>query len=327
MESSAHAHTLGIGENKFRGRVLMDPGTQRPGSVVQVENGRHAHQVHVGFVIGVERADIAPVQSVFAIFVDEIVGEDAMLGNDARENVFAEVVTRLGVFGIGQQNRDHQVGIENVDAHGGAAMPGMVRGFLGSWRVFLRKPAMRQSLSVSITPNCRAASSTGIWMVATVTSAPESDMLFKHAAVIHFIDVIAGQNENVFGAFAADGIDVLVHGVGGALIPLLGDAHLRGKNFDVFAEPGERRPARANMAIEAEGFVLGENKNPAQIGIDAVGKGDVDDAVESAEGHGRLGAVARQRPQAFALTAGEKDSDGVAHIGHGLTPGDVFTSG
>ena len=78
------------------------------------------------------------------------------------------------------------------------------------------------------------------------------------------------------------------------------------------------------MAIEAERLVLRKNENAAQIGVDAIGKRDVNDAVESAEGHGRFGAIARQRPQTFALTAGEKDSDGVAHIGHGLTPGRLY---
>src|ERR1700693_275879 len=147
------------------------------------------------------------------------------------------------------------------------------------------------------------------------------DMLPEHAAVIHFVDVIAGQDEDVFGAFAADGINILVHGVGGALIPLLGDAHLRRKDFDIFAETGEGRPTGANVAVEAECFVLGEYEDAAQIGVDAVGKGDVDDAVEAAQGDRRLGAVTRQRPQAFTLASGEKDADGVAHIGHGRTPG------
>ena len=67
-------------------------------------------------------------------------------------------------------------------------------------------------------------------------------MLLEHAAVIHFVNVVAGKNKNEFGALAADGINVLVHGVGGALIPLLRDAHLRRKDFDIFAETGERRP-------------------------------------------------------------------------------------
>ena len=64
------------------------------------------------------------------------------------------------------------------------------------------------------------------------------------------------------------------------------------------AVPHQRRPAAANVAIEAERFVLRENENAVQIAVQAVGKSDVDDAVDAAEGNGRLGAVARERPQA-----------------------------
>src|SRR5882724_1142887 len=76
-------------------------------------------------------------------------------------------------------------------------------------------------------------------------------MLLEHFGVVHFVDVIAREDENVFGTFAADGIDVLVDRVRRALIPLFGDAHLRREDFDVIAETRERRPASANVAIEA----------------------------------------------------------------------------
>ena len=70
------------------------------------------------------------------------------------------------------------------------------------------------------------------------------------------------------------------------------------------------------MPREAEGFVLRKDKHAAQAGIDAVGKSDVDDAVESTERDRGLCAIARQGPQAFALTTGKKDRDRIAHIGH-----------
>jgi hypothetical protein len=145
-------------------------------------------------------------------------------------------------------------------------------------------------------------------------------VLVEHLRVVHFVDVIARENEDVFGALAADGIDVLIDGVGGALIPLLGDAHLRGQDFDVIAEAGDGGPASADVTIAAKSFVLGEDKNFAEVGIDAVGKGDVDDAVESAEGNCGLGAVAGEGPKAFALASSEKDCNGIAHDRHGWTP-------
>jgi len=145
-------------------------------------------------------------------------------------------------------------------------------------------------------------------------------VLIKHLGVIHLVDVIAGEDENELGPLATDGVDVLVHGVGRALIPLLRDAHLRGKDFDVIAEAGERRPARANVTVQTEGLVLGENKNATKIRIDAVRERDVDDAVESAERNGGLGAIAGERPETFALASGKEYDDGIPHIGHWLPP-------
>ena len=138
-------------------------------------------------------------------------------------------------------------------------------------------------------------------------------VLLQHLAVIHFVDVIAGKNDGVVGALAADGIDILVDGVGGAQIPTRGDAHLRRQNFDEVAQSHQRRPAQANMAVQAERLVLRENENAAQIAIDAIGKRDVNDAVDAAERDGGFGAVARERPQPLALAAGQKNTDGVAH--------------
>src|SRR2546430_15289760 len=78
-------------------------------------------------------------------------------------------------------------------------------------------------------------------------------MLLEHLGVIHLIDVIAGENENEFGALAADGINVLIYGVGGTLIPLLGDAHLRRKDVEVIAQGGVGRPNGADVPGLADG--------------------------------------------------------------------------
>ena len=107
-----------------------------------------------------------------------------------------------------------------------------------------------------------------------------------------------------------------INGVGGTLIPLLRNTHLGWKNFDKFTESHEGRPARAGVTAEAERFILRENENSAESGVNAIGKGDVDDAIESAKGDGGLGTVSSKRPEAFTLTASKKDRDGLTHIGH-----------
>jgi len=79
--------------------------------------------------------------------------------------------------------------------------------------------------------------------------------------------------------------------------------------------------------FKLRGLVLGEDENAAEIRIDAVREGDVDDAIESAKRHGRLGAIASERPEAFALAPGKEYDDGIPHIGHWLPPEARMESG
>ena len=110
--------------------------------------------------------------------------------------------------------------------------------------------------------------------------------------------------KDVLGTLAADGIDVLVDGIGGSLVPVLADALHGRKDFDELAEfAGDDLPGLADMAIEGERLVLGEDVDPAQVGVDAVGERDIDDAVDAAEGDGGFGAVARERIQPLACAA------------------------
>jgi hypothetical protein len=64
---------------------------------------------------------------------------------------------------------------------------------------------------------------------------------------------------------------------------------------------------------------LGQNVNPAQVGVKAVRESDVDDAVNAAKGDSGLGSVAGERIEALSGAAGEKNSESVFH-GHGATP-------
>src|SRR5215469_1619084 len=124
-------HAVGIGKDKLRRGILLLPGAQRPGLVVEVEDRRNADEVHVGFVVGVESAHVAPVEGFFGVFVDEVIGEDAMLGDDARDDVLAEVVGGLGILRIGEERGDQELGIEDVDTHRGVAVARLVRRGLG----------------------------------------------------------------------------------------------------------------------------------------------------------------------------------------------------
>ena len=67
--------------------------------------------------------------------------------------------------------------------------------------------------------------------------------------------------------------------------------------------------AVADVLIEFQGLVLGEDAHGVDVGIHAVGKGKVDDAVLTAKGNGRFGGVLRQDLEPAALAAGQEHRD------------------
>ena len=79
------------------------------------------------------------------------------------------------------------------------------------------------------------------------------------------------------------------------------------------SRPDDVAPAFANVAVERQRLVLRQDVDLAQVGVDAVGQRDVDDAIDAAEGDGRLGAVASQRVQALSRAASQQDSQGFSH--------------
>ena len=140
-------------------------------------------------------------------------------------------------------------------------------------------------------------------------------MLRHHERVVHFVDVVAGEDEAVLGFLGTNRVDVLENGIGGALIPALRDALHGRKNLDELTEftGDDRTPALADVAIETEGLVLGEDVDLAEVGVDAVGKGDVDDAILPGKRYGRLGAVAGERKQTFAGSTGKQNTQRISH--------------
>jgi hypothetical protein len=52
----------------------------------------------------------------------------------------------------------------------------------------------------------------------------------------------------------------------------------------------------------------------AEIGVDAFGESDVDDAVLAGEGDGWLGAIAGEGEEPFAGTTGKQDAKRISHI-------------
>ncbi len=74
------------------------------------------------------------------------------------------------------------------------------------------------------------------------------------------------------------------------------------------------------MTVQGMRFVLGEDTQPEETGIDQIAQYEVDEAVGPAEGDGRLGAVGSQGKESLALATGEHDSEYVRLAPHSAKP-------
>ena len=164
---------------------------------------------------------------------------------------------------------------------------------------FSRKPQTRPVSSIRMMPNARAASRvTGI--AAIVTSAPDCCVRLEHVAVVHAVQLVAGQDQHVFHAGLFDVADVLPHGVGRALIPVGPGIRrlLGGQHFDEAAGEVVEAVGPANVAVQAHREELREHVDPVEPAVDAVGQRDVDQPVLGRQRHRRLRADFRERIQA-----------------------------
>jgi len=79
------------------------------------------------------------------------------------------------------------------------------------------------------------------------------------------------KNQDQFRFVVMDGINILMNGIGGPLIPVGTDPLLRRNHVDKFAElAGENIPAGEDMLLQRKRLILNEDKNTPQAGIDAV---------------------------------------------------------
>src|SRR5208282_2879563 len=141
-------------------------------------------------------------------------------------------------------------------------------------------------------------------------------VVLEHPAVVHFVDVVAGKNDDMRRLLAADRIDVLVNRVGGAHVPVAPRALGRRQQLVELAEflADDAGPSFADVAIERERLVLSEDVDPPQAGVDAVGEGDVDDAIVPAERHGRLSAVTSQGEEPLPGTSSKQNAQCIPHV-------------
>ena len=114
---------------------------------------------------------------------------------------------------------------------------------------------------------------------------------------------------------------VLADGIGGALVPRrVGVGLLGGEDFDEPAGEVVELVGLRYVPMQGGGVELGEQVNAPQTGVDAVGDGDIDQAILAGQRHSRFGALLGQREQARALAATHDHREHVAGV-DGLAAG------
>ena len=142
------------------------------------------------------------------------------------------------------------------------------------------------------------------------------DVALDQFGVVHLVDVVAGENDDVFRPFLLDGVDVLIDGVGGALVPVLVDALLRGHDLDELAQFAAEiaLPAEVDVPIEAHRLVLGEDEVLSHAAIEAIREGEVDDPVSPPEWYSRFGSIAGKGVKPQPLSSRKNDGQNILHF-------------
>ena len=279
--------------------------------VVQVQLRVHADQLHVRLPERIHGSHVAPVTLRLGLNVAERVTRDSVLPDQSRQDILGEIVAGGRRVGVLDQPLEKELSIKYVNPHRSQrhVFPsGQGFRFLGLFRepdhlvLFVHREHAK--LASSLSRHLDAAD-------RDIRLA--FDVVGQHRPVIHFVDVIPGQNQHEVGFVGADDIQILVDGVGGPPIPRrLVDALLGRQQLHEFPEfAAQETPAALDVLDQGMRLVLGQHANPPDSRIDAVGQRKIDDPILSAEGGRRFGAPQGELFEPAAAATGEDQREGL----------------
>ncbi|OIQ64849.1 hypothetical protein GALL_535990 [mine drainage metagenome] len=232
--------------------------------------------------------------------------------DDVGDQVVAEIMAGIRVLGVLDQQIAQEGPIEHIDPHRGKRMRRIAghRGRIGG--LFQKGCDASGLVNVHHTEGGRLHPGHG--QTADRDVGAGLDVLAQHDLVVHLIDVVAGQNDDVFHAVTIDDVDVLRHRVSGPEIPFaFRDALARGQNIKVFVAFGaEETPAALHVADQGMRLVLRGNRHLADAGVEGVGQCEVDDPRLAAKVNRGFGTAVGQLFQAASPPTGKNE-------GHRLT--------
>ncbi|MPN32401.1 hypothetical protein SDC9_179879 [bioreactor metagenome] len=131
------------------------------------------------------------------------------------------------------------------------------------------------------------------------------DVEVQHRAVIHLVDMVAGENQHIVRVVLVDKFAVLVDRVRRAGVPAAVLAGLVRRQHKHAAVHAVEVPvlAGANVAVQRERAILREHADRVDVRIDAVAERKIDDAILAAKRHGGFRHAGGQHAEAAALSA------------------------
>ena len=274
LTSLAHDAPL---DQAFRSNVLRREDlalrVDLPVFLIQIELRHDVNQLHIGFPVGIQGSHILPVAVKFirihrgAIFM--AVGDD----------MFSEI--QVGLFRPGNQSLLQRLPVKYVDTHGCQIASGIRRLLL---KIRNLSVLVRDHDAEPLRFLHRYGHNRDRTLCASLL------MVIQHHFIIHLIDVITGENQNIIRIEALHIVDILINCIGCSRIPFAVLAPLvRGKDSHTADIPVQiPRNADPNMGIQPKRLILGEHPDRIHTGVDTVAQREINNPVLSAERYCRL---------------------------------------
>src|SRR5208282_1678046 len=138
----------------------------------------------------------------------------------------------------------------------------------------------------------------------------------EHFRVVHLVDMVSGEDEEIVWGLLFDKIYVLIYCIGGTCVPLLADTLLGRDRDEEFVQLGikESGPSEGQVTVQRERFVLRYDRHLSNVGIETVAQCEIDYAVFASERDCGLCTVDSKGMQALALAAGQNNCQHILHL-------------
>ena len=117
----------------FGGGVHEGAVADGPFGVIKVEDRVRAQKVLMRLEIGVQQTDVPPVPGPAGGGIVKIKGIDLFLAHHVGDDIAPEIVFAPFTFGVPDDLRHQDLGLEEIDPHGGQSIIRVTR---DAWRVF-----------------------------------------------------------------------------------------------------------------------------------------------------------------------------------------------